>query len=407
MHSECVSAMRTWDVAVVGAGIVGCSIAREIKLRHPSKSVVVLEKEDRAGMHTSSRNSGVIHSGINQTPGSLKAAMCVKGSALLRDFCRNSGIPEIGVGTVVVARNDNESATIRELEKRANANGVQGVRIVDQKELSRIEPYAAGREALVSPTGAIVDSGKLVSGMAADAAKNGVSMVFNAKVKEIGDKGNELKVQTSNSEFHVKFLINCAGLYADEVAWMMGVGRDYFVIPFRGDYYRLKPERSHMVNSMIYPPPNLELPFLGIHLTKRTDGSVIVGPNASLALGRENYKGSGINWGEALRTISNTRFIRLMADFDFLQIALKELKLSTSRKAFLNATRELVPAIAENDLIPDQSGMRAQLVDGKGHLVEDFLFEKTDKSFHILNAVSPAMTSALSFAEHVVGLAFE
>ena len=402
-----VSVMRTWNVAVVGAGIVGCSIAREIRLRQPNKSVIVLEKEDRAGAHTSSRNSGVIHSGINQKPGSLKAALCVRGSTLLRDFCRESGIPEREVGTVVVARNDLESATIRELERRANANGVQGVKIVDQKELKQIEPYAVAREALISPTGAIVDSGLLVSGMAADAARNGASLIFDAKVQGIDDQGSELIVKTSKSDFHVKFLINCAGLYADQVAWMMDVGRDYFVVPFRGDYYRLKTESSHLVNSMIYPAPNLELPFLGIHLTKRTDGSVIVGPNASLALGRENYKGSGMNWGETLRMISNSRFVRLMADFDFLQIALEELKLSTSKKAFLKAARELVPSISDDDLQPDQSGMRAQLVDRKGHLVDDFLFERTDKSFHILNAVSPAMTSALSFAEHVVNLAFK
>jgi len=399
--------MRAWDVAVVGAGIVGCSIAREIKLREPKKSVLILEKENRAGAHASSRNSGVIHSGINQKPGSLKAAMCVRGSALLKDFCNKSAIPVKEVGTVVVARNDQESATIRELERRANANGVKRVRIVEGNELKQIEPYAEAREALVSPTGAIVDSGRFVSGMAADAAKNGVSLVCDAKVERILDKGDDLTVQTSRSDFHVKFLINCAGLYADQVAWMMDVGRDYFVIPFRGDYYRFRPESSHLVNSMIYPAPNLELPFLGIHLTKRTDGSVIVGPNASLALGRENYKDSGINWGEALRMISNIRFARLIADFDFLRIALGELKLSISKGAFVKAAKALVPAISEDDLLQDQSGMRAQMVDGKGHLVDDFLFERTDKSFHILNAVSPAMTCALSFAEHVVSLAFK
>jgi L-2-hydroxyglutarate oxidase len=399
--------MRAWDVGVVGAGIVGCSIAREVKLRHPNKSVIVLEKESRAGAHASSRNSGVIHSGINQKPGSLKAAMCVRGSTLLRDYCKESGIPMREVGTVVVARNDEESATIRELERRANANGVRGIRIVDVNELKRIEPYAAAREALISPRGAIVDSSRLVSSMAADAARNGVSLVCDAKVEEILDKGDDLLVKTPRSDFHIRFLINCAGMYADQVAWMMNLGRDYFVVPFRGDYYRLRPERSYLVNSMIYPAPNLELPFLGIHLTRRTDGSVIVGPNASLALGRENYKDSEINWGEAVRTISNIRFARLIADLDFIRIAARELKLSISKKAFLEAAKALVPAITEDDLLQDQSGMRAQMVDRKGHLVDDFLFERTDKSFHVLNAVSPAMTCALSFAEHAVSLAFE
>jgi L-2-hydroxyglutarate oxidase LhgO len=239
--------MRVWDVGVVGAGIVGCSIAREVKLRHPNKSVIVLEKESRAGAHASSRNSGVIHSGINQKPGSLKAAMCVRGSTLLRDYCKESGIPVREVGTVVVARNDEESATIRELERRANANGVRGIRIIDVNELKRIEPYAAAREALISPRGAIVDSSRLVSSMAADAARNGVSLVYDAKVEEIPDKGDDLLVKTPRSDFHIRFLINCAGMYADQVAWMMNLGRDYFVVPFRGDYYRLRPERTYLV----------------------------------------------------------------------------------------------------------------------------------------------------------------
>ena len=310
------------------------------------------------------------------------------------------------IGTVVLARSDEERATLRELERRAKANGVPSVQLLDREMLKRIEPFAHADEALLSPTGAIVDSGKLVAGIAADATRMGVSLVLDAEVREIIDKRQHIIVRTPTSDFHAKYLVNCAGLHADQVAWMMDVGRDYFVIPFRGDYYHFRPERSHLVNSMIYPAPNLELPFLGIHLTKRTDGSVIVGPNASLALGRENYKDSGINWGEALRMVSNIRFARLIADFDFLRIALGELKLSISKKAFLKAAKALVPAISEDDLLQDQSGMRAQMVDGKGHLVDDFLFERTDKSFHILNAVSPAMTCALSFAEHVVSLAF-
>ena len=396
--------MRTWDVVVVGGGIVGCAIAREIKLRNPSRNVVILEKEGKVGAHTSSRNSGVIHSGINQKPGSLKASLCVRGSALLKDFCNRSGIRCREVGTVVLASSDEESAIIRELERRGEANGVPGVRILDERALSQIEPYARASEALISPTGAIVDSAKLVAGIAADAEKNGVSLAFDAKVRKIHDQGDTLVVDTTGPSFHAKLLINCAGLHADQVAWMMDVGHDFCVIPFRGDYYRLKPEKTFLVNSMIYPAPNLELPFLGIHLTRRTDGSVIVGPNAALAMGREKYRDSSINWNETLRMLLDIRFARLVADMDFLHIAIKELRLSLSKKAFLKAAKRLVPAISEDDLLPDQSGIRAQLVDRQGHLVEDFLFERTDKSFHVLNAVSPGMTCALSFAKHVVNL---
>jgi len=196
--------MKTWDIAVVGAGIVGCAISREIRLRYPDKSVLVLEKEDRAGAHTSSRNSGVIHSGINQKPGSLKASLCVRGNVLLKDFCRRSGVPFREVGTVVLARTDQESSTIRELERRARANGVPGVRIIYQSELAKIEPYAAAKEALISPSGAIVDSARLAVDMAADAVRNGASLVFDAKVEKILDKGEQLVIQTPKSSFHAR-----------------------------------------------------------------------------------------------------------------------------------------------------------------------------------------------------------
>jgi len=399
--------MKVWDFAVIGAGIVGCAIARELRIRYPEKDVVVIEKEDRVGAHTSGRNSGVIHSGINQKPSSLKAKLCVQGSQLLRTFCRNADVPMREVGTVVLARSDEESATLMELQRRAKANGVPGVQLLDQEMLKRVEPFARANEALLSPTGAIVSCGQLVASVAADATKRGVSMILGAEVREILDKGDRLLIKTARSDFEAKYLVNCAGLHADQVAWMMDAGREYCVIPFRGDYYHLRAERGFLVNSMIYPAPNLELPFLGIHLTRRTDDSVIVGPNAWLALGREHYKGSPINWHDTVRMLCDLRFARLMSDPDFLKIALKELRLSISKGAFAEAAGELVPEIGKDDLASDQSGIRAQLVDRRGHLADDFVFERTEKSFHVLNAVSPAMTSALAFAEHVADLIFE
>lgn len=393
--------MQTWDFVIVGGGIVGCSIARQIKRSHPEKSIVLLEKEGKVGAHTSSRNSGVIHSGINQKPGSLKAKLVVRGSRLLKDFCRERGIPMKEVGTLVVARNDKESETLRELQRRGQANGAPDVQILTKDQLKRIEPYVGGKEALLSPYGGIVDSAKLVQGIAEDGVKNGVSLVLNSEVKKIVDKNNSLIIETPKSTYQAKFLVNCAGLYADKIAWMMDVGRDYTLVPLRGDYYRIRPERAYLVNSMIYPPPDLEMPFLGVHLTRRTDDSVIIGPNAMLALGREKYRDASINWLEVLRMLTDIRFVRLISDLGFLKIALHELKLSMSRKAFLKAAQELVPSLVEDDLIQDQSGIRAQLLDRKGHMVDDFLFDKTDKSFHVLNAVSPGMTCAFAFAEYV------
>jgi L-2-hydroxyglutarate oxidase len=401
-----VNFLAGWDFCVVGAGIVGTSIAREIKSRKPDKTIIIVEKEGRVGSHTSSRNSGVIHSGINQKPGGLKAKLCVRGNALLKDFCRKEGVPMEEVGTVVLARDDAEGEVIRELQRRGTANGAVGVRIIDREELKQVETYAEAREALISPSGAIVDNARLVAAVAEDAIRRGISVALDSKVRSIVDRKDHLTVETGNAAYDTKYLINCAGLYADKVAWMMGCGRDYCVIPFRGDYYRLTPEKSYLVKSMIYPAPNLEMPFLGVHLTKRTDGAVIVGPNASLALGREKYREVGVNWVEVLEMVFDLRFARLMSDPGFFKVAMHEAWLTLSKGAFVKAARSLVPAIKGEDLVPDQSGIRAQLVNRKGKLVDDFLFEQTDKSFHVLNAVSPAMTCGLSFAEHVADLIF-
>lgn len=393
--------MRIWDYVVVGGGVVGCSIARQLKLKHPEKEVVVLEKETRVGAHTSGRNSGVIHSGINQKPGGMKARLCVRGGRLLKEFCGTNHVPMKEVGTVVLARTTQEGEVLRELERRANANGVPSVRILDPDQLKAVEPYAKAQEALLSPTGAIVDSQRLVTEVAGSAATRGVSFTYDARVRKIVDKTDYLDVETTKSHYQTKFLVNCAGLHADQVAWMMDVGLDYCIIPFRGDYYRLRPDRSYLVKSMIFPPPNLNLPFLGIHLTRKTDDSVIVGPNASLALGREKYRDAKINWQETLGMLLDLRFTRLMSDRKFLRLALKELRLSISKEEFAKAARSLVPDLRSQDLIPSQSCIRAQLIDKKGNLVEDFAYAKTDKSFHALNAVSPGMTSALAFAEEV------
>ena len=385
---------------VIGAGILGCSIARQVRANH-RKDVLVLEKETAPGLHASGRNSGVIHSGINQKPGSLKAKLCIKGGYLLKEFCRKNDVAMKEVGTVVLASTDQEIEVILEQKLRAEKNGVQGVRILDQQELKQIEPFAEAKRALLSPHGAIVDSKALVAKIAEDGTRNGVSYAFNAGVLKIEDVGDFLRIRTKNSEFCAKYLINCAGLYADRIAQLMGVGNDYCIIPFRGDYYRLRADREYLVKSMIYPAPNLAVPFLGIHLTRRTDGSVILGPNAMLALGREKYRDSNINWRESLRMLLDIRFTKLMSDREFMKLAFQELELSLRKPKFAKAAQKLVPQVTPGDLIRDQSGIRAQLVDSKGHLVDDFLFNQTEKSFHLLNAVSPGMTSALAFAEEV------
>ncbi|HKM78210.1 MAG TPA: L-2-hydroxyglutarate oxidase, partial [Candidatus Bathyarchaeia archaeon] len=327
--------------------------------------------------------------------------LCVRGGYLLKEFCKKNEVAMKEVGTVVLARTDQEIDVIGDQKLRAEENGVQGVRILDRQELKQIEPFAEAKQALFSPYGAIVDSKNLIAKIAQDSNRSGVHYEFGARVLKIEDEGDFLKIRTNNNEFYGKYLVNCAGLYADRIAQLMGVGNDYCIMPFRGDYYRLKAERGYLVNSMIYPAPNLAVPFLGIHLTRRTDDSVIVGPNALLALGREKYRDAHINWEETLHMLLDVRFTKLMSDRAFMKLAFQELKLSLSKEEFAKAAQELVPEITSRDLIHDQSGIRAQLVDSKGHLVDDFLFDQTEKSFHVLNAVSPGMTSALAFAEEV------
>lgn len=381
--------------------MVGCSVARQLKLSHPEATIVVLEKEPWVGAHTSGRNSGVIHSGINQKPGTLKARLCVRGGMLLKEFCRTHGVPFKEVGTVVLARTAEEGEVLKELHRRAEANGVRSVSILNSTELATVEPFAHAQEALLSPTGAIVDSPRLVAELSRDANALGVMFVFGAKVKKLVDKGGYLDIETDKSHIQTRFLVNCAGLYADQLAWMMDVGRDYCIVPFRGDYYQLKPNRNQLVRSMIYPAPDLNLPFLGIHLTRKTDDSVIVGPNALLALGREKYRDARVNWHETLRMLLDLRFVKLMSRPSFLRLALRELRLSVSKHEFVEEAKTLVPALRADYLIPAQSGIRAQLVDKDGRLVDDFVFSETDKSFHVLNSVSPGLTSALAFAEEI------
>lgn len=320
---------------------------------------------------------------------------------MLKQFCREKQVTLREVGTVVIAKKDEELEVLRELKQRAEENGVKGVRILDRQELKAIEPFADGRSALLSPSGAIVDSYDLVNRVAQDGESHGVRYAFGARVVRADEEKDFVRVETEGSEFHAEFLLNCAGLYADRIAHMMNLGHDYCVIPFRGDYYRLTDERSFLVKSMIYPTPNLRLPFLGIHLTRRTNDSVIVGPNASLAFGREKYRDAPVDWSEAIRMLLDVRFAKLMSDKDFVKLAYRELRLTLNKKEFTNTAKKLVPQISERDLIPDQSGIRAQLVNRKGQLVDDFVFEQSERSFHVLNAVSPGMTSALAFAQEV------
>ena len=378
--------------AIIGSGIIGSTVALELA-KHGAK-VTVFEKEKSLGAHASGRNSGVIHSGINQRPGSLKAKMCVEGSRRLREYCRSRGVPMVECGTLVIARNESELKVLETLLKWGNECGVPNLRFIDEKELRKREPISRGISALFSPTGATVDSLKLLQTVAQEAREKGVEFRLYHKVVAIDGK----KIRTTQGEFSFDYLINCAGLEADRIAWSAGVGKNYRIIPFRGEYMEVA---NCPVNTMIYQPPDLRFPFLSIHLTRETDGRVLAGPTATLAFGREAYHKE---WDlrEMAGMFLSRPFRQLLLNKEFLGVAASNFLVSVSRSAFLKQIQSLVEGVKLHQITPYRSGIRAQMVDSEGKFVNDILVETHENSIHILNAVSPGLTSSLAFADYLL-----
>lgn len=383
----------TYPYLIVGAGIIGSAIAREFSRRGVGP-VAVLEKEAEIGLHASGRNSGVLHSGINQKPGSVKARLAVEGNHRSRDFCREHGVACEVCGTLVVSRSARELAVLEKLLEMGRAAGVEGLRLIEKEELAEREPAVAGDKALFSPNGAIVDSTAFVRAVAEDARRMGAEFFLNAEVTAVRDG----VACSAAGDFRFRRLVNCAGLQADRIAAMLGAGAGCRIIPFRGDYMEVA---RLPVNSMVYQAPDLRYPFLGVHLTRTVAGAVLAGPTAMLSLGREAY-GKQIFPGDALAMFASPNFWRLVASGQFLRLAWRNCRISLSDRAFLTEIRSLAPSVELKDLRPYRSGIRAQLVDRRGRLLDDLLVEFRPESTHVLNAVSPGLTAALAFAEYVV-----
>ncbi len=382
---------------IIGAGVIGNAIAREISNRKLGE-VIVLEKESESAIHASGRNSGVIHSGINQKPGTKKAELCLEGSKMLRDYCQEKKISMEECGTLVVALTEKERAKLKLMQEMALQIGVPGVRIISGEELREREPSANGLEALLSPTGAIVDARAVVKSLQKDAESNGAEYKFNTQVTDI----NRRTIITSNGEITADFIINCAGLHADKIAHMAGAGREYSMLPFRGEYVKIP---AH-IESMIYQVPDMRFPFLGVHLTKHIDGSVLAGPTATLSFGgREDYEKSQGLQGvpEFLR---QKGFIKWAARTALTPASLKQLiynlRLSNSREVLANEIDKIYDGhINPEDMEAHPAGIRAQLISSDGRLVNDFHIETMPGSVHILNAVSPGFTASLAFANYI------
>jgi len=387
-------------IVICGGGIIGLSVAREL-IKRGVEDVVILEKEKDLGVHASGRNSGVLHAGIYYTPESLKAKLCLKGNLLMREFCKEKGIRVLETGKVIVTKCESELEGLKELYNRAIKNGAK-VELIDEKELKDIEPYAKTVEkAIYSPLTAVVDSKKVIKEIEKDLLSSGKVKILKG-VKFEGVAGSS-EIKTNQGKFKFELFINSAGVYADKVAHSFGVGLKYRILPFKGTYKKLRKEKSYLVKGNIYPVPDIRNPFLGVHFTRSHDGTVYVGPTAIPALGRENYGIlDGIN-GEAFFIVWRN-FILFMKNTKFRRVALTEPKKYLSY-SFYRDVYPMLEDISVRDLEPsDKVGIRPQLIDWDSkELVMDFLVIKDSNSVHILNAISPAFTSAFSFADLVVG----
>jgi len=393
-----------YDVAIVGGGIIGLATARALLERAPSARLVILEKEPRLGMHQTGHNSGVIHSGIYYRPGSYKAKLCVEGKTLMREFCAAHGIPVVECGKVIVATREDELPRLQTLYERGIANGVR-IEMIDRDRLRELEPHAAGLRAIHSPTTAIVDFSDVVRALARDLTARGVAIETDAKVLAVVRTRDGIEIGTSRLAVDARSLVNCAGLYSDAIARMSGAEPDMRIVPFRGEYYMIRPERRELVRSLIYPVPDPEFPFLGVHFTNTVHGDVEAGPNAVLAFAREGYDLTRVNVRELAETLAY-RGVWHMAR-RYWRMGSYEMYRSLSKKAFVTALQRLVPGIRPEDVSPGGAGVRAQAVAPDGSLIDDFRIVDTDNAVHVLNAPSPGATASLAIGRHIAGVAGE
>ena len=392
--------MAAERLGVIGAGILGLAIARRLTELRPDANVTVLEKEDRVAMHQTGRNSGVVHAGIYYAPESLKATLCRRGGELLRAYCEGRGIPLEECGKLVVACDAGEVERLEELERRGRANGVAGLRRVDRDELREIEPNAAGIAGLHSPTTAITDYHAVARAFADDVRAAGGTLLFSAEVKTI-EPTRTARVDTAAGSFEFDRLFICAGLQSDRVAGLAGDGPEPRIVPFRGEYYRLRPEREQLIRGLLYPVPDPAYPFLGVHFTRRVGGGVDVGPNAVLAFAREGYRRRDIRLQDLGQTLASPGF-RALARKHW-RMGVHELRGSFSKHAFATEARRYVPTLDDDDLLPAPAGVRAQAIDPDGSLVDDFRIHRLGPVTAVRNAPSPGATSSMAIADHVVG----
>lgn len=395
----------TYDFIIVGAGIVGLSTAYKLSEQFPDINILVLEKEDRVAAHQTGNNSGVIHSGIYYEPNSYRAKNCVEGRHQLVDFCKEHEVDYEICGKVIVATKEEDLPRLDNIFETGQINGIEGIKKIGPDELAEIEPYASGIKAIHVPCSGIVDYVGVCKQLRKLIEARDNKVICSQEVTNIESGSRDLTVTTKTDSFTARHLINCAGLYSDHVAESAGVHPDIQIVPFRGEYFELKPEAQHFVNGLIYPMPNPAFPFLGVHFTKMVSGTIECGPNAVFAFKREGYDKLSFDLDETIETLNFPGFWNLAKKH--WKMGLDELYRSFSKKAFVEGLKDLVPAIGVEHLKKSPAGVRAMALKPNGDILDDFQFEVTDNEIHVLNAPSPAATAGLAIGDEVVKRAEE
>ncbi len=391
--------MQQAAVGIIGGGILGLATAYHLSQRFPSRRVVLLEKEEGLAQHQTGHNSGVLHSGIYYKPGSLKAANCREGKKAMEAFCATEGIDYEICGKVIVATNERELPALHTIYERGQANGVRCA-VIDRAHLQELEPAAAGIKALHVPETGIVNYRQVCQRLAERVQERDGSIVTKARVTGMREQGGQVILHSLAGDFGVDYVVNCAGLHSDRLAALSGTRPEVKIVPFRGEYYDVKPQAQHLCRNLIYPVPDPSFPFLGVHFTRMIAGGVECGPNAVLAFAREGYHKTDVNLRDMVETLTYPGFLRLAAKY--WQTGLGEMWRSFSKAAFVKALQHLVPAIREDDLEPAAAGIRAQAIAPDGAIVDDFMIYETERMVNVCNAPSPAATASLNIGRLIV-----
>ncbi len=391
-------------IAIIGGGIVGVATAYQLLNETSDCEIILLEKENKVAAHQTGNNSGVIHSGIYYKPGSLKAKNCLRGYDFLIDFCKKHNIDYELCGKVIVAINEHEISALEKLYDRGNEHGLKGLKYLTSQEIKEIEPECTGVKGVFVPQTGIVDYKRVTEKLAEEVLQNSrASILLSSKVNAISYSDSKVNIAYTSPEgrknIQVDYSINCAGLYCDKIAELSGEKLNVKIIPFRGEYFTVKPERAHIIKNLIYPVPDSNFPFLGVHFTRRITGEIEAGPNAVFAFKREGYKKTDFSASEFLESIFWRGFQKVA--FKYWQTGIGEYYRSFSKRAFTKALQKLVPAVTMNDLEPAGAGVRAQACDKQGNLIDDFYIQESEQFIHVLNAPSPAATSSLSIGMHI------